>query len=52
MIFIIKGFQTIFLISIFIFGNVSADISSDLLHVFVELGNLHGTMCLAGHIAL
>ena len=42
-IFIIKGFWTIVFIFIVIFHNISADMSSGLFHVFVELGNLHGT---------
>ena len=39
MIFIFKGFRTI----VFIIIVFSADMSSDLLQVCVELGNLHGT---------
>ena len=42
-ILILKGFQTIDFIFIVIFHNVSADISSSFLQVFVELGNLYGT---------
>ena len=38
--FIIKSFQTIVIIFIVI---STADMSSGLLQVFVELGNLHGT---------
>ena len=39
----IKGFQTIVFFFYSYFHNVSADMSSGLLQVFVELGNLHGT---------
>ena len=40
LIFIIKDFRTIVFI-FFCFHNVSADMSSGLLQMFVELGNLH-----------
>ena len=43
MIFIIKRFRTIVFIFI-VFTNVSADMSSGLFQMFVELGTLHGTM--------
>ena len=43
MIFIIKGFWTIVFIFISIFHNVPDDMSSVLLHVFVELRILHRT---------
>ena len=43
MIFIIKGFRTIVFIFIVISKNVSADMSSGHLQVFVELRNLYGT---------
>ena len=42
-IFIVNGFQTIVFIFIVFFHNVSADMFSDFLQVFVELRNLHGT---------
>ena len=42
MIFITKSFPTIVFILIVFFHNVSADMPSGLLQVFVELGNLHG----------
>ena len=42
-IFIIMDFRIIVFIFIVIFHNVSADMFSGLLPVFVELGNLHGT---------
>ena len=42
MIFIFKGFQTIVFIFMVYFHNVSADMSSGLHQVFVELGNQHG----------
>ena len=43
--FIIEGFRTIVFIFIVIstISQVSADMSSGLLQVFVELGNLYGT---------
>ena len=44
MIFIIKSFRTIVFIFIVISPKVSADMSPGLLQVFVELGNLHGTL--------
>ena len=40
-IFIIKDFRTIVFIFIVISPNVSVDMSSGLLKVFVELGKLH-----------
>ena len=41
--FIIKGFRTIAVILLRYFHNVSADMSSGLLQVFVELRDLHRT---------
>ena len=43
MIFIIKGFGTIVLIFIVISTTFRPIMFSSLLHVFVEIGNLHGT---------
>ena len=43
MIFIIKGSSDYCLHLYSYFHNVPADVSSGLLQVFVELGNLHGT---------